>query len=319
MSTIDGHPQFELNTNQGIAYLLAEEPIEIGKWYHLAGTYDSNYARLYVNGVEVTSAAHGGQLVDVGYEVVIGSKNNRFFNWNGLIDEVRISSIARQPEELSPNLDIPPTPVEPPITEEIPAVEASVSFSATPSESPRVGKQLMLNLNVSGGENIAGYQATIQFDEKMLRYVSNTNNDFLLSETYVADPIIVTDGVTISATSLAGENNGDGTLATLTFDIIGAGTTTVTLTEVLLSDSEGTLTRPLLDPAEITITPKFAYPAWDVNEDGSVNILDLVLVGQNFGGVISAVPRTDVNGDGSINILDLVLVAQHFGDTTEPN
>lgn len=64
------------------------------------------------------------------------------------------------------------------------------------------------------------------------------------------------------------------------------------------------------------VTPKPVYPAWDVNEDGNVNILDLVLVGQNFGGSIATVPRADVNGDNNINILDLVLVAGHFGETT---
>ena len=58
---------------------------------------------------------------------------------------------------------------------------------------------------------------------------------------------------------------------------------------------------------------------WDVNQDSIVNVLDLVLVGQNFG---TANPVADVNGDGTVNILDLVLVAQHFGETipevTEP-
>ena len=203
-----------------------------------------------------------------------------------------------------------------PIKEEIPYVDATVSLSPAPSESPRVGEQLMLNLNVAGGENITGYQATVQFDETALRYVSSDNADYLLPDTYTATPIVKGNTVTIAATSLAGETNGDGILATLTFDVISEEVSTVTLTEVLFSDSEGMLTRPHLEPAELIITPKPALPAWDVNEDGHVNILDMVLVGQNIGGPIAAVPRADVNGDGSINILDLVLVAGHFGEST---
>ena len=198
----------------------------------------------------------------------------------------------------------------------MPLVEATVGLSPAPSESPVVGEQLMLNLNIAGGENITGYQATVQFDETVLRYVSSANADFLPADPYITQPIITGNSVTVAAASYVGETNGDGTLVTLTFDVISERVSTLTLTEVLFSNSDGMLTRPHLDPAELTITPKPAYPAWDVNEDGNVNILDLVLVGQNIGGSITAIPRADVNADGSINILDLVLVAGHFGETT---
>ena len=56
---------------------------------------------------------------------------------------------------------------------------------------------------------------------------------------------------------------------------------------------------------------------WDVNGDGKVNILDLVLVSQNIGKPISANAQADVNNDGTVNILDLVLVAQHLGESSE--
>ena len=49
--------------------------------------------------------------------------------------------------------------------------------------------------------------------------------------------------------------------------------------------------------------------SYDVNADGSVNILDLVIVANvlgNSGGI------ADVNGDGIVNILDLVLIANNF-------
>ena len=50
---------------------------------------------------------------------------------------------------------------------------------------------------------------------------------------------------------------------------------------------------------------------YDLNMDGVVNVLDLILTAQNFGGT-----GGDVNGDGTTNILDLILVAQHFGDAS---
>ena len=55
-------------------------------------------------------------------------------------------------------------------------------------------------------------------------------------------------------------------------------------------------------------------PAWDVNRDGRTDILDLIIVGQDFGKARAANARTDVNRDGKRNIADLVLVAQHLGE-----
>ena len=49
----------------------------------------------------------------------------------------------------------------------------------------------------------------------------------------------------------------------------------------------------------------------DINDDGVVNILDLVLVAQALGNPDA---MTDINRDGVVNILDLVLVAQVLAD-----
>ncbi len=66
---------------------------------------------------------------------------------------------------------------------------------------------------------------------------------------------------------------------------------------------------------EDTETIERSTPAWDVNEDRFVNILDLVLVSSSFGQE-GPVP-TDVNGDNTVNILDLTLVASHLGEYYE--
>ncbi len=52
----------------------------------------------------------------------------------------------------------------------------------------------------------------------------------------------------------------------------------------------------------------------DVNQDGTINILDLVLVGQNLGQKPPSDTRADVNKDGQVNILDLVLVTERLGE-----
>ena len=62
---------------------------------------------------------------------------------------------------------------------------------------------------------------------------------------------------------------------------------------------------PDLDGEIYLSTPSFA----DVNDDGRVNILDLVMVANGFGK-----DTPDPNGDGVVNILDLVFVAQQFSE-----
>ena len=73
-----------------------------------------------------------------------------------------------------------------------------------------------------------------------------------------------------------------------------------------LEDTEHTLSN-LDGEMYLRVTP--ANPA-DVNEDGVVNILDLILVAQEIGAERS---EPDVNGDGVINVFDLVMVAGAIG------
>jgi len=54
---------------------------------------------------------------------------------------------------------------------------------------------------------------------------------------------------------------------------------------------------------------------YDVNEDGTVDILDTTIVGQHFGETTSPpYPRYDVNEDGAVDILDTTIVGQHSGE-----
>jgi hypothetical protein len=56
-------------------------------------------------------------------------------------------------------------------------------------------------------------------------------------------------------------------------------------------------------------------PNWDINNDGSVTILDLVSISNHYGqsggnGWI----REDVDNNGDIEVLDLSLVSNYFGE-----
>ena len=57
-------------------------------------------------------------------------------------------------------------------------------------------------------------------------------------------------------------------------------------------------------------------PPSDVNKDGRVSILDLILVAQDFGKTGVRNTRTDINNDGKVNILDLTRVADSMNAAT---
>jgi hypothetical protein len=60
-------------------------------------------------------------------------------------------------------------------------------------------------------------------------------------------------------------------------------------------------------------TPPPSSQAWDLNNDGLTNVLDLLLVSQhwNESGTAGWIPQ-DVNKDGIINALDSILIGQHW-------
>ena len=66
--------------------------------------------------------------------------------------------------------------------------------------------------------------------------------------------------------------------------------------------------------ADLFITAEGVESNGDVNQDGTVNILDVILVAQSLGQKSPSNPKTDVNKDGQVNVLDLVLVAEQLGE-----
>ena len=196
---------------------------------------------------------------------------------------------------------------------------ATVSISPVLVVSPAVGEQLRFSLNIKGGENIAGYQATVSFGGS-LRYVESVNGDYLPADPFLLDSLspyrlgpTYRGEVTLTANTLAGAANGDGTLATLTFEVEDFKPSMVTLSQVYLVDADGKRWEATTQNGTVTLPPEPAEVIFgDIDRNGVVNLQDLVIVGARLGqrGQNSA----DLNGDGLVDIVDLALVAGAFDE-----
>ena len=106
--------------------------------------------------------------------------------------------------------------------------------------------------------------------------------------------------------------NGDGTLATFTFEVAAFKASGLTLSEIILVTPDGDRSSPRIEHGRTRVEPPEPTGiVGDVNRDGVVNVRDLVFVGSNLGR--TGPNDADVNGDGFVDIVDLVKVAGAFG------
>ena len=135
----------------------------------------------------------------------------------------------------------PVTPtVEEPVTPSIaPLPDGTAVFVAPrPLTSPAAGQQLQVRIDIKGAAGVSGYDVTVGFDPTALRYVESANADYLPTGAFVAPAQVTANSVYLSAISLAGvANAAEGTLATVTFEVVSAKASTLALNPVVLSDA----------------------------------------------------------------------------------
>ena len=89
----------------GNSYSTSSSLPPLNEWHHVAGTYDSETVRLYLDGTEVSSnPVPSGPMQTNDAPLLIGASSHPVCygerNFNGTIDEVRISTITRTPDEI---------------------------------------------------------------------------------------------------------------------------------------------------------------------------------------------------------------------------
>ncbi|HUT47518.1 MAG TPA: LamG domain-containing protein, partial [Sedimentisphaerales bacterium] len=108
---IDGNPWIQMSLS-GIGILRAQHEFTLGKWYHLAGTYDGSSITVLVNGVAIESEKFSGPMYIDKSDLFIGKGDPEFRTgefFDGVLDEIRIWNVARSQEEIRAAMNAPLT------------------------------------------------------------------------------------------------------------------------------------------------------------------------------------------------------------------
>lgn len=184
-----------------------------------------------------------------------------------------------------------------------------------------VGDTFTLDLRARNVIDFAGWQFDIAFDPKTLEAVAVNEGDFLKTQGattfFQKGAIDNRSGKIIGLSSIllsGGGITGTGTLLSIQFSAKVGGETQLKLRNVQFGTSTGGLISA--GPHKVTLVVEEQLATGDVNRDGQVSILDMILIAQQLGKKTPSHSAVDVNGDGVVSILDLIVVAGQMSKLT---
>ncbi|MFR7934977.1 MAG: glycoside hydrolase family 2 TIM barrel-domain containing protein [Clostridium perfringens] len=99
---------YDANGSQWVAANTMEIPSDwINNWHKIAGTFDGNYLKLYIDGEEVASTDYTGSITSSNYPLTIGGDAQKNSRSNATIDSVRVYNRALSKEELNDEIRKP--------------------------------------------------------------------------------------------------------------------------------------------------------------------------------------------------------------------
>ena len=196
-----------------------------------------------------------------------------------------------------------------------------VEYTITPATIHR-DETFTLDIHARNVSDLMGWQFDIVFDPNILEAVDVSEGGFLKTgaATFFQGGSINNSsgqitGLTAARLSTQGVS-GTGTLVKARFKAKSSGESEVTLRNLQFVSLGGDTIDAIAHGIRITVEGELT--TGDVNRDGVVTIVDLVLVAQKLNQRVSADDPADVNGDGIVNILDLAVVAQAIGNAAAP-
>ena len=213
------------------------------------------------------AASSDGRLIASGskdqsvrlWDIATGAHLDTFFGHTGWVRSVAISpdgmAIASGGYDSVINLWGETTPPDTSVTDDVaPPSGTVVSISPAKIQSPSVGGQFSVSINITGGVNVSGYGVTLFYDTSALSLVAIENADYLHGQPFVAGPEpavaeaqgeVRLDAVAIvpspdgDGTVINLMSDGDGTLATATFEVVEVKDSIISLQSFLGNDARG--------------------------------------------------------------------------------
>ena len=183
------------------------------------------------------------------------------------------------------------------------------------------GDTFTLDILAESVFDMAGWQFDIAFDPAILEAIDVSEGDFLKTDSGATffqsgriDNAAGKIAGLIAGRISEGGVSGSGSLLQVRFKAKSEGETELALRNFEFGSNTGE--NIPAGPLEIRITVEERLLTGDVNRDGRVSILDLILVAQQLGKSVPPNSPVDINRDGVVNIFDLTLVAQGIGKTS---
>ncbi|OGM61261.1 hypothetical protein A2955_02050 [Candidatus Woesebacteria bacterium RIFCSPLOWO2_01_FULL_37_19] len=263
--------------------------------------------------------ANKGRTVTLAIQMTAGDGTHFNSKESAFVPEIVASTGPVVP--LTPTSTLAPgTPTPTPI----PGVPDTTLSMTTPSASQRLNRNFVASVNVDSGANkLIGVELNIAFDPSKLQVVDVTPGTFF-PNAESANKIIDNNNGSLSFTLLIPPENtqpvqGSGELAKIDFTPIDLGNTTISFAQnTLVAAVDSGSVNMLQDTTPLTVDILESLIQGDINGDGRVDILDYVILFENFGRDTNdpaADPRADLNRDGRIDILDYVILFENFGRT----
>jgi hypothetical protein len=201
------------------------------------------------------------------------------------------------------------------------SVKPKLLFTSSEYTAKKVPTEFDANINVTNIVNLQSFYFEVKFDPTLLSAQTVTVPSFSGNPERIIGQLI--DTVFVNVTGISPVANGSMTLATIRFRVM-KGFIWNTTTPIINSTINFTLHvfnttgGASIDHEAINGNYTYRPVQGDVNTDGKVDLVDLGTEAVVFGTRSSDPawkPELDLNGDGTINILDIILVARNYGGT----